>query len=93
MVVLPRHVVNQPRLQEQVSPGQQVVTDEILVGSHRDPVAEAEGAQHIQNLQRDTPETPLPPKGLAARPREGARGQVGGPVQSQGSLLSTARHE
>lgn len=47
MVALPRHVVNQPCLQEQVSPGQQVVTDQILVGSHGHPIAETEGAQDI----------------------------------------------
>ena len=64
VVALPRHVINQPRLQEQVSPGQQVVTDEILVGSHCDPIAEAEGRQHIQNLQQDTPQqTPGPVRG------------------------------
>ena len=50
-MALPCHVINQPCLQEQVSPGQQVVTDEVLVGSHCDPIAETEGAQHIQNLQ------------------------------------------
>lgn len=63
VVALPCHVINQPRLQEQVSPGQQVVTDEILVGSHCDPIAEAEGTQHIQNLRQDTPQqTSGPPR-------------------------------
>lgn len=63
VVALPCHVINQPCLQEQVSPGQQVVTDEILVGSHCDPIAEAEGTQHIQNLRQDTPQqTSGPPR-------------------------------
>lgn len=47
MVALPRHVINQPCLQKQVSSGQQVVTDQILVGSHGHPIAETEGAQDI----------------------------------------------
>ena len=65
VVALPCYVINQPRLQEQVSPGQQVVTDEILVGSHCDPIAETEGTQHIQNLQQDTPQPTLGPEGGA----------------------------
>lgn len=40
LVALPCDVINQPCLQEQVSPGQQVVTDQILIGSHCNPVAE-----------------------------------------------------
>lgn len=55
VVALPCYVVNQPCLQEQVSPGEQIVTDQILVGSHCDSIAETEGAQHIQNLQQGTP--------------------------------------
>lgn len=55
VVTSPCHIINQPRLQEEVSPGEQVVTNQILVGSHGDPIAETEGAQHIQNLQQDTP--------------------------------------
>lgn len=55
VVALPGYIVNQSCLQEQVSPGQQVVTDQILVGSHCNPIAETEGAQDIQNLQQDTP--------------------------------------
>lgn len=47
MVALPCHVINQPCLQKQVSPGQQVVTDQILVGSHGHPIAETEGTKDI----------------------------------------------
>lgn len=98
VVTLPCHIVNQPRLQEQVSSGQQVVTDQILVGPHSDSIAETEGTQHIQNLQQDTPHQTLGPwEGTAGRTWQpqymkevglvnvGARGQVEGPVQSQGS--------
>lgn len=60
---LPCHIINQPCLQEQVSPGQQVVTNQILVGSDCDPIAETEGAQHIQNLQQDTAHQTLGPPG------------------------------
>lgn len=38
--------INQPCLQEQVSPGQQVVTDEILVGSHCHPIADRGNTAH-----------------------------------------------
>lgn len=78
IVASPCHVVNQPCLQEQVSPGQQVVTNEILVGSHGDPIAETEGAQHIQNLQQDTNRKALGPPGghsgqdLTAKTSEGS---------------------
>lgn len=63
VVALPGHIINQPCLQEQVSPGQQVITNQILVGSDCDPIAETEGAQHIENLQRDTfPPPPTKPQ-------------------------------
>lgn len=67
MVALPCHIVNKPRLQEQVSLGQQVVTDQILVGSHCDPIAETEGTQHVQNLQQDTRRQTLGPLGGHSR--------------------------
>lgn len=67
MKALPGHIVNQPCLQEQVSPGKQVVTDQILVGSHCNSIAETEGAQHIENLQQ----------GTTAKPQDHQQGRVG----------------
>jgi hypothetical protein len=48
--VLPLDIVHQSGLEEQVSLGQQVITDEVLVGADRHPVAHAQGAQHVQDL-------------------------------------------
>ena len=51
-MVVPLNVINQSRLQEQIPFRQQVVTDEVLVGPHGHAVTDAQGAQHVQNLQQ-----------------------------------------
>lgn len=48
---VPLHVVDQSRLKQQVPIGQQVVADEILIGSHGHPIADAERAQDVQDLE------------------------------------------
>lgn len=47
---VPLHVVDQSRLKQQVPVRQQVVADEILIGSHSHAIADAEGAQDVQDL-------------------------------------------
>lgn len=98
VVALPCHIINQPCLQEQVSPGQQVVTDEILVGSHCDSIAEAEGTQHIQNLQQDTPQQTLGPlrgahggQDLTATAQEGSPPREGKGQETGVSTCSESR--
>lgn len=97
VVALPGHIINQPCLQKQVSPGQQVVTNQILVGSDCDPIAETEGAQHIQNLQRDTgPQTSGPPGGhrgqdLTAKTHEGSRPPEVGGLETSGRTSPESR--
>lgn len=48
---LPLNIVHQSSLQQQVPFGEEVVADQILIGSHCHPVTDAEGTQHIQNLR------------------------------------------
>lgn len=47
---LPLNIINQSSLKQQVPLGKQVVTDQILIGSHCHPVTNTEGTQDIQNL-------------------------------------------
>lgn len=47
---LPLNIIDQSSLKQQVPFGKQVVTDQILIGSHRHPVTNTEGTQDIQNL-------------------------------------------
>lgn len=44
-------IIDQSCLEQQVSSGKQVVTDEILIGSHSYIVADTQGTENIQNLQ------------------------------------------
>lgn len=48
---IPAYVVDQAGLQQQVSPRQQVVTDQVLVGAHRHTVTHTQRTQHIQDLK------------------------------------------
>ena len=47
---LPGDLVDQPALQQQVSVGEQAVTDEVLVGAHGHAVTQGQGRQHLQHL-------------------------------------------
>lgn len=46
----PGDIVDQPGLEQQVPPGQEVLGDEVLVGADSHGVADAEGAEHVQHL-------------------------------------------
>lgn len=48
---LPLNIIDQSSLKQQVPLGKQVVTDQILIGSHCHPITNTEGAQDIQNLK------------------------------------------
>ena len=50
----PADVVHQARLQQQIPSWKEVVADEVLVGADSHSVADAEGAQDVQNLRRET---------------------------------------
>ena len=50
--IWPGHMVHQLGLQEQVSSRQQVVTDQILIGSHGHIVTDTQGTQDVQHLPR-----------------------------------------
>ena len=54
-ISLPLNIIDQSSLEQQVPLGQQVVTDQILVGSHCHPVTNTEGTQDIQNLRERKP--------------------------------------
>lgn len=43
-------VIDQSRLQEQVSSGQQVITDQVLIGSNSDSVTHTQRAEDVQDL-------------------------------------------
>lgn len=47
---LPLNIIDQSSLKQQVPFGKQVVTDQILIGSHCHPITNTEGTQDIQNL-------------------------------------------
>lgn len=46
------HMVHNPGLQEKISARQEVLQDEVLVGTHSHPTSHTQGAQHIQNLEK-----------------------------------------
>lgn len=48
---LPLNIINHSSLKQQVPLGKQVVTDQILIGSHCHPITNTEGTQDIQNLK------------------------------------------
>lgn len=50
---LPLNIIDQSSLKQQVPLWKEVVTDQILIGSHCHPIANAEGAQDIQDLTRE----------------------------------------
>lgn len=50
-LLLPLHIIDQSRLQQQISSGKQVVTDDVLIGSDCHSIADTKGAENIQNLQ------------------------------------------
>ncbi|TNN87235.1 hypothetical protein EYF80_002437 [Liparis tanakae] len=49
----PLDIVDQLGLQQQISLGQQVITDEVLIGPHSDAVTHTQRAEHIQNLKEN----------------------------------------
>lgn len=49
----PLHIVDQLGLQQQVPLGQQVITDQVLVGSYSHAVTHTQRAKHIQDLKGD----------------------------------------
>ncbi len=54
--VLPADVIDESRLQQQVSAGQQVITDQVLIGANGHTVTHAQRTQDIQHLNvTDTP--------------------------------------
>lgn len=58
--VLPADVIDESRLQQQVSAGQQVITDQVLVGANGHTVTHTQRAQDVQHLNI----TDTPPSGL-----------------------------
>lgn len=46
-------MVHQARLQQQIPSRKEVIADEVLVGADSHSVANAEGAQDVQNLRRE----------------------------------------
>lgn len=53
VVFLPLNIIDKSRLKQQVPVGKQVVTDEILIGSHCHAITNTEGAQDIQDLKEE----------------------------------------
>lgn len=51
-LLLPLDIVDQLRLQQQISLGQQVVADQVLIGSYSDPITHTQGAEDVQNLEK-----------------------------------------
>lgn len=47
LVDSPLNIIDQSCLEQQVSPGKQVVTNEILIGSHSHTIADAKGTKNI----------------------------------------------
>lgn len=50
----PLDIIDQLGLQQQISLGQQVITDKVLIGSHRYTVTHTQRAEHIQNLKKES---------------------------------------
>lgn len=49
--ILPLNMIDQSSLKQQVPLRKQVVADQILIGSHCNPITNTEGTQHIENLK------------------------------------------
>ncbi len=47
VVCLPLDIIDQSCLEQQVSSGKQVVTDEVLIGSHSHTIADTQGTENI----------------------------------------------
>lgn len=52
MIFSPLHDVDQLALQQQIPFGQQVIADEVLIGSDSNSVAHTQRTQHVQNLKQ-----------------------------------------
>jgi len=53
VVCLPLDIIDQTCLEQQISLGKQVITDEILIGSHSHTIADTQGTENIKNLKRN----------------------------------------
>lgn len=52
MIFSPLYNVDQLALQQQVPLGQQMIADQVLIGSHSDAIAHTQRTQHVENLKQ-----------------------------------------